>query len=105
MLNALSPQAKIAVAIAIVVIVSAAGCSIKTAKSADELNREAYELRMEAMKKSCSTIGEKIEKCYNGNKGTCEALQESIAWFMGEYGEAPDFACTTDHPFVSGGKS
>ena len=71
--------------------------------SADELAREAREMRLKAMKGHCAIIGQKVAECYAGNRKTCDALQSSIAWFTSEYGQTPELACQVDDPLALGG--
>jgi len=71
--------------------------------TADEIARQARELRIKAMKGHCGIIGAKVAECYAGDKKTCSSLQESIAWFTSEYGQTPEIACTVDDPLRFGG--
>jgi hypothetical protein len=61
-----------------------------TARERLEAAREQYAL---ALAGHCSVIGAKTLDCYSG--GDCEALQESIQWFMGVdgYGTPPEVLC------------
>lgn len=71
--------------------------------SADELAREARELRLKAMKGHCSIIGQKVAQCYAGDRKTCDSLQGSLAWFTSEYSQTPELACQAEDPLELGG--
>ncbi len=67
-----------------------------SAKSPDELRNEAAQARIEAMQSDCKTVSKRVQDCFNDNdKSACVTMQESYAWFQGEYKESPDFACST----------
>lgn len=65
-------------------------------KSPEELRQEAIEARIKAMKADCGVIAERVSKCFTSDdKSNCKTMQESYAWFNTQYGESPDFACST----------
>ena len=71
--------------------------------SADELNRQAYELRMKAKRGHCTTIGTKLAACYAGDLSACEGKINSETWFTNEYRETPEVSCASpDRPFGQG---
>ena len=63
--------------------------------SAEQLRLQAEEAKREAMQADCQTIGNRILKCYSGEKQECEKLHESNAWFTNEYGATPQLLCPT----------
>jgi hypothetical protein len=86
---------QIASAIVVVVLILIGGkMAFGKGPSADEIARQAYEQRIKAMKKHCEQIGEKVAACYSGDMEMCDKLQDSIAWFTGEYNQAPELACS-----------
>jgi len=70
--------------------------------TADDLARQARELRIQAMKGHCSIIGQKIAQCYAGDRKVCDSMQESLAWFTSEYGQTPELACQSEDPLTFG---
>lgn len=80
--------------------------SHKQVASADDLNRQAYEIRMKAMRASCSTIGHRLAKCYDGDTAACKSVTASQAWFLNEYNRLSSSACASeDAPFGEGAPS
>ena len=61
----------------------------------EELRRQAQEAKRQAMVQDCETIGNRILKCYTGDKNECDNLHESNAWFTNEYGATPQLLCPT----------
>lgn len=87
--------------ILLVAVTSARGSAEPTAV---DLNQQAKELRMKARRKDCETIATRITACYAGDRGACNKMTDSFAWFANEYGETPEVACPAeDSPFGAGG--
>ena len=78
---------------------------LQSPASAEELLKQAKEQKIQAMRKSCETIGDKYARCFSGNLDACKDLREnSIPWFQNEYGVYPEFACSSsDTSFLSDG--
>lgn len=74
------------------------------ALSAEAIAKQAYELRMQARRSHCQTMVERMSACYaQGDSTACKQAGESAAWFLKEYGETHEFACSTaDRPFGAG---
>lgn len=64
-----------------------------SANSYDNELTQAKEAYAKALQGHCSIIGAKTADCYSG--GDCDALNESITWFMSSdgYGTPPELTC------------
>lgn len=90
------------VLIATMLLIFGFGVVFANNDSPEEAMRQAREFRLKALKGHCRIIGEKVSKCYSGDKTACDALQNSISWFSGEYGQTPELACSIDDPLGFG---
>ncbi len=72
---------------------------------ADDLLKQAYELRMQARRQHCISIGVKIALAYAGDKEARNEVPKSAVWFLNEYGQTHEVACLADDlPFGVGGR-
>lgn len=83
-----------------------AGSTIQASPSADDILREAYELRTKARREHCKAIVQRMSDCYDdGDDAACTKKEEAFAWFQNEYGESHELACPKkDLPFGVGGQ-
>lgn len=71
--------------------------------SADQLAKQAKEMRLKAAQARCKQIGDQMNRCMSGDKQTCkerDSASGSIALFTKDFGYTPEMACPPDPDFL-----